>query len=131
MANFNNELIEKAKTLKSVEELLALARENSVEMDVREAEVYFARLNPAAGELSDDELGDVSGGGCSDSEYELHDGDLVQLRPDVNSYNCGCGSVRGRFYRNSNGWSLICASCGNTIIYRGALGNESYFVYKV
>ena len=58
------ELIQKAKEAKSAEELLALARENSIELTEEQAKACFARLHPAAGELTDDELDAVAGGGC-------------------------------------------------------------------
>ena len=46
MKNFNAEMIEKAKAAKSAEELLALAKENNVEMTADEAATCFAQLNP-------------------------------------------------------------------------------------
>lgn len=58
------ELLEKAKSAKSAEDLLALAKENNVELTEEEAAAYFARLHPVQGELADDELDNVSGGGC-------------------------------------------------------------------
>ena len=61
--NFTPELIEKAKTAKSTEELIALAKENGIELTEDKAEEYFERLN-RSGELSDEELDNVSGGGC-------------------------------------------------------------------
>ena len=60
----NQELVNKAKKAKSVEELLALAKENGIELTNEQAKEYFAQLNPTKGELSDDELEDVAGGGC-------------------------------------------------------------------
>ena len=57
-------LILKAKDAKSVEELMALAKENGVELNEDDAKMYFEQLNAKKGELSDDELSDVSGGGC-------------------------------------------------------------------
>ena len=59
----NNELIEKARAAKSAEELMAIAKENGMEMTEEEAAEYFAQLN-RSGELSDDELDSVAGGGC-------------------------------------------------------------------
>ena len=56
-------LMEKAKGAKSAEELLALAKENDIEMTEEEAEETFAMLGKS-GELSDEELANVSGGGC-------------------------------------------------------------------
>lgn len=41
MDNFNNELLEKAKQTKSVEELLALAKENKIEMTDEQAAAYY------------------------------------------------------------------------------------------
>ena len=60
----NQELITKAKAAKSVEELLELAKASNVELSEEQAKEYFAKLNPTKGELSDDELDVVSGGGC-------------------------------------------------------------------
>ena len=68
MTNFSEELIEKAKQAKSVEELLALAKENGMEMTEEQATAYYAQLSPKSGELSDEELDNVSGGGCGDPE---------------------------------------------------------------
>ena len=58
------EMIAKAKEAKSVEELLALAKANNVELTEEEAKAYFAQLNPKSGALDDDELDAVAGGGC-------------------------------------------------------------------
>ena len=64
----NQELVNKARKAKSVEELLALAKENEIELTTEQAKEYFAQLNPTKGELSDDELEDVAGGGCFPEE---------------------------------------------------------------
>ena len=64
---FTQEMIEKAKLAKSAEELLALAQANGLEMNAQEAGLYFAQLNQAAGEISDEELDDVAGGACHGS----------------------------------------------------------------
>ena len=66
MHNISPNLIEKAKTAKSAEELLEIAKANGVEMTEDEAATYFAQLNPKSGELSDDDLDNVAGGGCGD-----------------------------------------------------------------
>ena len=60
----NQELITKAKAAKSVEDLLELAKVSNVELSEEQAREYFAKLNPTKGELSDDELDAVAGGGC-------------------------------------------------------------------
>ena len=61
---YTKEMIEKAETAESAGELLELARENGIEMSAEEADVCFAELHPQSGELSDEELENVSGGGC-------------------------------------------------------------------
>ncbi len=58
-----DELLQKAKECKSAEELLALARENGIEMTAEEAAEKYAQLH-SEGELSDDELDGASGGSC-------------------------------------------------------------------
>lgn len=60
----NNELIAKAKQAKTPEELMSLAKENGMEMTGENAKEYFEQLHPKTGELSDDELDNVAGGGC-------------------------------------------------------------------
>ena len=67
MINLTPEMIEKAKAAKTAEELLALAKENNVEMTADEAAIYFAQLNPKSGELNDDDLDNVAGGACESS----------------------------------------------------------------
>ena len=62
--NFTPEQLKKAKTAKSVEELIALAKENGLELTEEEAKKYFAELHKE-GELADEELDNVSGG-CGD-----------------------------------------------------------------
>ena len=64
MINFTPEMIEKAKTAKSAEELLEIAKANGFEMTAGEAATYFAQLNPKSGELDDDDLDNVAGGAC-------------------------------------------------------------------
>lgn len=60
----NNELIAKAKEAKTAEELMALAKESGEEITEESAKAYFDLLNPKTGELSDEELDNVAGGGC-------------------------------------------------------------------
>ena len=60
----NQELFAKAKEAKTPEELLSLAKENGIEMTDESANAYFEIIHPKAGELADDELDNVAGGGC-------------------------------------------------------------------
>ena len=66
MANFTTEIIEKAKGAKTAHELLELVKAEGINITVDEAATYFAQLNPEGAALSDAELDNVSGGGCSD-----------------------------------------------------------------
>ena len=60
----NKELLAKAKETKTPEELMEFAKENNVEMTEESAKAYFDLIHPKTGELSEDELKNVSGGGC-------------------------------------------------------------------
>ena len=65
--NFTNEQINKAKSAKSAEELLALAKASGIEMTAEQANAYFAELHKE-GELTDGELASIAGGGKYDPE---------------------------------------------------------------
>ena len=54
------EMWENAKSAKSVEELMALARQNDIELTAERAKEVFDQVR--AGELSDDDLESVAGG---------------------------------------------------------------------
>ena len=116
MNNFSAEMIEKAKTAKNAEELLALAKENGVEMTVDEAKTYFTQLNPKSGELNDDDLDLVSGG------VEVHSPCLDKL--EQNMYlNIGTdkGDAKlGAMVRLNTGET--CPHCGTSVGIIGGLG---------
>jgi len=59
------ELLEKVKQVKNVEELVALASENGVELTKDQAKSLMIKFNPSFGELRDEELDNVTGGGCN------------------------------------------------------------------
>ena len=63
--------MEKAKSAKSPEELITLAKENGTEITPEEAANYFAKLNPPRGDVSDEELKNVAGGGCHNADGRL------------------------------------------------------------
>ncbi len=86
-----NELIEKAKECKSAEELLALAKENNIEMTAEEAAEKYAELH-TEGELSDDELDSAAGGGCHRPDGRL----VITLNHSCDHYTCKkCGKGKG------------------------------------
>ena len=78
MKNLKPEMIEKAKVAKTAEELLEIAKANNIDMTADEAATYFAQLNPKSGELDDDELDNVSGGGCLSDIPLYRDYSMVQ-----------------------------------------------------
>ena len=114
----NQELLEKAKEAKSAEELLSLAKENGVELTKDEAEEYFAQMHQS-GELSDEELDNVAGGGCHKKDGRL----IVTVDYGCDQWACSiCGSKRifesqvyGRMHHCSNGNSVrhpgACSTC--------------------
>ena len=51
----NKELLAKAKEMKTPEELMALAKENGIELTEESAAAYFDRLHPQTGELRSEE----------------------------------------------------------------------------
>ena len=65
---FMPELLEKAKKAESAEALQALAKENHYDMSAEEANAYFAQMHKS-GELNDEELENVSGGGCRNNGH--------------------------------------------------------------
>ncbi len=97
----NQELITKAKAAKSVEELLELAKASGVELSEEQAKEYFAKLNPTKGELSDDELDDVSGGGCGESKTKY----CPNCNSELRMISEGTGNFSMKFY-------YLCDSCG-------------------
>ena len=90
--NISKELLEKAKTAKSEEDLLAMAKAEKVELTEEEAAKAFAELHKM-GELSDEELDNVAGG-CA-GPYQSGDtplfnsGDRVKYRKKIRYANCG------------------------------------------
>ena len=98
---FTKEMIEKAKGAKSAEELIEMAKAEGVELSSAEAENYFAKLNKK-GELADEELDNVVGGGCggksprygntfrSEAEvtYKYSIGDRVEVKLTVGTVAC-------------------------------------------
>lgn len=83
---FKKELIEKAKAAKSPEEIIVLAKENGADMTAKEAQTYFDQLN-RTGELSDDELNNIAGGGCG-SEVTLSMSKTVTVSGRRLGWNC-------------------------------------------
>ncbi len=116
MKNLTPDMIEKAKTAKSAEELFEIAKANGVEMTADEAATYFAQLNPKSGELNDDDLDNVAGGACNPN-LELKNGQLVRV---INGNKCPkCGGTVGKynFAAGYGAWTRVdCDTCNEKII---------------
>ena len=104
----NKELFAKAKAAETPEALLTLAKENGMEMTEESAAAYFEIMHPKAGELADEELNNVSGGGCRKGDGRL----IVSA-----GYSCGyweCKRCGVRATRYSGGISR-CGVCGKML----------------
>ena len=65
----SHELLQKARRAKSPDDLVALTREHGLSLSPEEVQDYFRRLHHT-GELQDEELENVSGGGCGGDGHE-------------------------------------------------------------
>lgn len=106
------EIIEKANLAKDADELLAIAKENNIELTEEEAKAHLAQLTPQVGELSDDELDNVSGGGCHTADGRL----VVTTGYWCENFGCKIGGGDGTTVHGGEGSEpgrVICANCGN------------------
>ena len=83
------EVLEKAKLAKSPEEILALAKENGAELTEESAKAYFDQLHKT-GELTDDELDNVAGGGCHTKDGRMVVSAIHYCRGFI-CKKCDCG----------------------------------------
>lgn len=104
----NKELIAKAKKTKTTEELWAIAKENGAEMSKESAKAYFELLHPKSGEISDDELNNVSGG-CNTEDGRK----IVTVCHGCGKWKCkSCGgSFVGLGTCNGCGKIACCDTC--------------------
>ena len=107
--NFTPEQFAKAKAAKNAEELIALAKENGIEMTEEEAKNLFAKLH-AEGELADDELGNVSGGCGGDDDDDDNNGGLDPNR--VYYISCSNPGCENYYHYTASGAGHNCSKCG-------------------
>ena len=112
--NISKELLEKAKTAKTAEELLAMEKAENIEMTAEEAAKYFAELHKT-GELSDEELDNVSGG-CDDIKWGSTNHDVLKECIHFD-FEIGTRVVRHGYFYHHKG----------TIIDRKADKSDPYF----
>lgn len=86
-----NEMIMKGKSANTVEELKEMAVKENWNISDEEANAYFDELQkyktPNMGELNDDELDDVSGGGCYKGKRLV-----VTTMHSCMEWSCKCGN---------------------------------------
>ena len=110
--NVSKELLEKAKTAKKAEELIEMVKEENIELTVEQAAKAFAELHKA-GELSDEELDNVSGGCSPSAPPKYHVGDYVKY-----------------YYQYEFTWTYECTATGTSII-EDIKADGSTWMYKL
>ena len=117
MQNFSPELIEKARSAQSPEELLAMAKAENMELTAEEAATYFAQLHSKTGELDDDELENVSGGLYKGDRLIVSAFHICQLWRCDNCYQSDVGGKRNKMDVHkcsaSKGGGTVFANCTN------------------
>lgn len=114
----NTELIAKAKEAKTPEELMTLAKENGMEMPEESAKAYFDLIHPQSGEVADDELSNVSGGGCHAKDGR----EIVTVAHCCTGFMCKkCG---GKYLTTP--LMVVCGTCGGM----GNCVNCKYCTYE-
>lgn len=94
------ELIKAAKKVKTVEELILLARENGIELSDEKAQEYYLRLHPVTRELADEELNNVAAG-CGSPD----------VKPPGKDACPRCGSTDVFEWIFGVGFNYVCNSC--------------------
>lgn len=85
----NDYMLEKAKTAKSAEELLAMAKAENIALTEEQAAKAFAELK-RSGEIADEELDNVAGG-CDEfkeTKWKYNIGDCVIIKEQRRQKNC-------------------------------------------
>ncbi len=131
------DLLSQIKKAESVEELISFLKKNHIDITPEEASAYFDKLNPKSGEMDDDELDSVSGGGCSKSnplespteEKGFSVGEVVWLKNDGHCFGasadykpstyCVNRNCAGRVFRivkpiDDQRYLIACNKCGWT-----------------
>lgn len=98
------ELILKAKKAKSAEEIVAIAKENGLEVCIEDAQKYV-EMNSQNGELSDEALDGVTGGGA----YTVFGGYLIVTNfHECDRWQCDeCGGTDFKYMQvaSESGWA--------------------------
>ena len=104
--NVSKELLKKAKTAKSAEELLELAKAENIELSAEQVAQAFVQLNKNGG-LSDGELDNVSGG-CKGRTPKFSVNDRVSHKGSDGKVVYGTVVRRGSLLRSPTEYFHIC-----------------------
>lgn len=100
----HEELILKAKDAKNADDILAIAKENGLDVNLEDAEMYV-QMNRESGELSDEALDSVTGGAA----YTLRDGYLIVTNfHECDRWKCdSCGGTDFKYMQvaSESGWA--------------------------
>ena len=117
--NISKELLEKAKTAKTAEELIEMAKAENIELSAEQAAKAFAELHKA-GELSDEELDNVSGG-CKGRTPKFSVNDRVSHKGSDGKEVYGTVVRRGSLLRSPTEYCHICY-----VVYDGETTKKIY-----
>lgn len=107
MQSFNDETIAKLKTVGNAEDLLSLAKESGMELTLEQAQSYFNKLNPRSGELEDEELDNVAGGGCGDN-YSPGGRPYVRSNSTCEFFESNCSQAPADPNKAGSPWCMSC-----------------------
>lgn len=119
---FTDEMLEKAKTAKSAEELLAMAKAENIELTEEQAAKAFGELNKT-GEISDEELDNVAGG-CSPSDPPKY-----KVGDSVMYYYMYSYSLKGNEWIQKTSTIIDIKADGSQWKYKLEAGNYEGFEY--
>lgn len=89
----NEELLRKAKEAEDEKELIEMAEKEGIGLTEEAASSLFKRLHSPEGELPDDELGDIAGGGCITKICGM----------EFTTVSSACNCFTGKFKHNKDG----------------------------
>lgn len=127
-----DEILQKAREAKSVDELLELSKAEGIEMTEEQAKICFERLHGRSGELSDEELQAVSGGfGYVSGDENVQPGGIPQgthvwstewAERGLTKCGGGGGNCQSAYYvvrAACAGYAeTVCPKCGLTRLFR-------------
>ncbi len=125
----HEELILKAKSAKSADDILEIAKENGLDVSREDAEMYI-QTNSENGELSDEALDNVTGGAA----YTLRDGYLIVTNfHECDRWKCdSCGGDDIQYMRvaSESGWDWAHKCGGHPNGCGKSCATCKYMVYR-